>query len=128
MIHIDRRDLTIEVAQKLRTPLCGKTVAVLGAGHSAVGTRTELARLKGQVACKLFDFCVGITRRKLTVVALTTSLPREVTSARHLPRRKSGRGATMAMHSTVGFGLSALGSWGIGVALDAAGGPSNPWA
>ncbi len=35
------------------------------------------------------------------------------------------RGATMAMHSTVGFSLSALGAWGLGVALDAAGGPLN---
>ena len=40
------------------------------------------------------------------------------------------RGATMAMHSTVGFSLSALGAWGLGVALDAAGGPlsSSAWA
>ncbi len=36
----------------------------------------------------------------------------------------NSRGATMAIHSTVGFGLSALGSWGVGVALDLAGGPS----
>jgi hypothetical protein len=35
------------------------------------------------------------------------------------------RGATMALHSTVGFGLSALGAWGVGVALDAAGGPAS---
>jgi predicted MFS family arabinose efflux permease len=33
------------------------------------------------------------------------------------------RGATMALHSTVGFGLSAAGAWGIGATLDAAGGP-----
>jgi hypothetical protein len=32
------------------------------------------------------------------------------------------RGATMALHSTVGFGLSAAGAWGVGVALDAGGG------
>jgi predicted MFS family arabinose efflux permease len=38
------------------------------------------------------------------------------------------RGATMAMHSTVGFTLSALGAWAIGVALDLAGGPSHPSA
>lgn len=38
------------------------------------------------------------------------------------------RGATMAMHSTVGFSLSALGAWGIGIALDFAGGPSDPGA
>ena len=36
------------------------------------------------------------------------------------------RGATMALHSTVGFGLSAAGAWGIGVALDAGGGPTQP--
>jgi MFS family permease len=36
------------------------------------------------------------------------------------------RGATMALHSTVGFGLSALGGWAGGVALDAFGGPASP--
>lgn len=35
------------------------------------------------------------------------------------------RGATLALHSTVGFGLSALGAWGTGAALDAAGGPQS---
>jgi hypothetical protein len=35
------------------------------------------------------------------------------------------RGATMALHSTVGFGLSALGAWSMGLALDAAGGPAS---
>ena len=35
------------------------------------------------------------------------------------------RGATMAMHSTVGFGLSTLGAWSVGIALDAGGGPLN---
>jgi len=34
-------------------------------------------------------------------------------------------GATMAMHTTVGFGLSALGSWGAGIVLDIAGGPDT---
>ena len=38
------------------------------------------------------------------------------------------RGTTLALHSTVGFGLSALGGWGAGVALDAAGGPAQPSA
>ena len=38
------------------------------------------------------------------------------------------RGATLGLHSTVGFGLSALGAWGAGVALDAAGGPTKPSA
>jgi len=38
------------------------------------------------------------------------------------------RGATLALHSTVGFGLSALGGWGAGIALDAFGGPAQPHA
>jgi predicted MFS family arabinose efflux permease len=37
------------------------------------------------------------------------------------------RGATLALHST-GFGLSALGAWLVGVALDATGGPAKPLA
>ncbi len=35
------------------------------------------------------------------------------------------RGATLALHSTVGFALSALGGWGVGLALDAAGGATT---
>lgn len=35
------------------------------------------------------------------------------------------RGATLAMHSTVGFGLSAAGGWAVGAAIDAAGGPTT---
>jgi predicted MFS family arabinose efflux permease len=36
------------------------------------------------------------------------------------------RGATMALHSTVGFGLSSLGAWGVGWALDLGGGAMSP--
>jgi MFS family permease len=32
------------------------------------------------------------------------------------------RGAAMALHSTVGFGLSAAGGWAVGIALDVGGG------
>jgi MFS family permease len=35
------------------------------------------------------------------------------------------RGATMALHSTVGFGLSAVGAWAAGIALDVGGGPAS---
>jgi hypothetical protein len=36
----------------------------------------------------------------------------------------------MALHSCVGFGLSAVGAWAVGVALDSAGGPASTsgWA
>jgi MFS family permease len=45
-----------------------------------------------------------------------------LTSGMTLSANPEYRGATMAMHSTIGFGLSALGAWAIGVALDAGGG------
>ena len=35
------------------------------------------------------------------------------------------RGATLALHSMVGFGLSALGGWAVGLAIDAAGGSES---
>lgn len=38
------------------------------------------------------------------------------------------RGVTLALHSTVGFGLSALAGWLVGVALDTFGGASEPGA
>lgn len=36
------------------------------------------------------------------------------------------RGTTMALHSTVGFGLSAAGGWTVGIALDAGGDIDTP--
>jgi predicted MFS family arabinose efflux permease len=49
-----------------------------------------------------------------------------LTSGMTMAASPSYRGATMATHSTVGFSLSALGAWAVGVALDAAGGPLSP--
>jgi len=46
-----------------------------------------------------------------------------LTAGMTMAANPENRGATMAIHSTVGFGFSALGAWGIGAALDAFGGP-----
>jgi predicted MFS family arabinose efflux permease len=48
-----------------------------------------------------------------------------LTSGMAMSADASHRGATMAMHSTVGFGLSAAGAWGAGAMLDLAGGPAS---
>jgi predicted MFS family arabinose efflux permease len=45
-----------------------------------------------------------------------------LTSGMTLSAQPQYRGATMAMHSTIGFGLSAAGAWATGVAIDAGGG------
>ena len=48
-----------------------------------------------------------------------------LTSGMAMSAEQTHRGATMAMHSTVGFGLSAVGAWSAGVVLDVAGGPAS---
>jgi MFS family permease len=48
-----------------------------------------------------------------------------LTSGMAMSAEVSHRGATMAIHSTVGFGLSAVGAWVAGIVLDAAGGPAR---
>jgi hypothetical protein len=48
-----------------------------------------------------------------------------LTSGMSASANPSQRGATMALHSTIGFGLSAVGAWGTGVALDLGGGPNS---
>lgn len=48
-----------------------------------------------------------------------------LTSGMTMSAVAANRGATMALHTTVGFGLSALGAWGAGIMLDLAGGPDR---
>jgi len=48
-----------------------------------------------------------------------------LTSGMTMSATASYRGATMAMHTTVGFGLSAVGAWAAGFTLDLAGGPGS---
>ena len=48
-----------------------------------------------------------------------------LTSGMTMSARAPNKGATMALHTTVGFGLSALGAWGAGIMLDLAGGPDS---
>ena len=57
----------------------------------------------------------------LTVPADSGALTSGMTMSAAAP----DRGATMAMHTTVGFGLSAFGAWGAGITLDLAGGPTK---
>jgi predicted MFS family arabinose efflux permease len=62
----------------------------------------------------------------LLVYALTVPADSgALTSGMTMAADPENRGATMAIHSTVGFSLSALGAWALGVALDAAGGPAS---
>jgi predicted MFS family arabinose efflux permease len=62
------------------------------------------------------------------ILAYAITVPADsgaLTSGMAMAAEPRYRGATMAAHSTIGFSLSALGSWAIGFALDAAGGPQH---
>ena len=50
-----------------------------------------------------------------------------LTSGMTMAAVPSHRGSTMALHTTLGFGMSAAGAWGAGFALDFAGGPTSPY-
>jgi len=75
--------------------------------------------------------CAGASPTVLLALVLiyAVTVPADsgaLTSGMNLSAVPADRGATMALHSTVGFGLSALGGWAAGIALDAAGGPADP--
>jgi MFS family permease len=82
--------------------------------------------IAGAVAA-LIGFATNASPAVLLVLLLVYSLaiPADsgaLTSGMSASAHPDYRGATMALHSTVGFGLSAVGGWGVGLAIDAGGG------
>lgn len=64
----------------------------------------------------------------LLVLVYAITVPADsgaLTSGMSAAAAPGARGVTMALHSTVGFGLSALAGWMVGVALDAWGGANS---
>jgi MFS family permease len=111
--------------------------AVLAMPSSIIGNETAI-RFGRHRAIVLFMCIAGLVA---TLIGLAANAPAPLllallfiyaiaipadsgalTSGMTLSAQPEYRGATMAMHSTVGFGLSGAGAWGIGVALDAGGG------
>jgi len=78
----------------------------------AIGASTALSPLIVLLLVVAYGFTVPADSGALTSGMSQSAVPAQ-------------RGATMALHSTVGFGLSALGAWGMGVALDWGGGPDS---
>jgi MFS family permease len=83
-------------------------------------------RIAGAIAT-LLAFTVDTSPAILLVLLFLYSLaiPADsgaLTSGMSASAQPEYRGATMALHSTVGFGLSAAGGWAVGVALDIGGG------
>jgi hypothetical protein len=91
------------------------TVVMLASGLLGLAIATSSAASPGLLLALVLVYAVAIPADSGAL-----------TSGMNLAAVPANRGATMALHSTVGFGLSALGSWAAGIALDAAGGPSAP--
>ena len=111
----------------LPASILGNEAAIRFGRHRAI---TIVMIVSGAVALAI-GFLAGASPVWLLALVLiyAITIPADsgaLTSGMAASAVPANRGATMALHSTVGFGLSALGGWAGGVALDAFGGPSNP--
>jgi predicted MFS family arabinose efflux permease len=111
----------------LPASVLGNEAALRFGRHRAI---TVVMFVSGAVALAI-GFLAGASPAWLLVLVLiyAITIPADsgaLTSGMAASAVPANRGATMALHSTVGFGLSALGGWAGGVALDAFGGPANP--
>src|SRR5256714_3711328 len=111
----------------LPASILGNEVAIRFGRHRAI---TIVMIVSGTVALTIGVLAGGSPLLLLLLLLLyAITIPADsgaLTSGMAASAAPANRGATMALHSTVGFGLSALGGLAGGVALDAFGGASRP--
>jgi len=111
----------------LPASILGNEAALRFGRHRAI---TVVMFASGAVALAIGFFAGASPPLLLLLVLLyAVTIPADsgaLTSGMAASADPANRGATMALHSTVGFGLSALGGWAGGIALDAFGGPASP--
>jgi predicted MFS family arabinose efflux permease len=111
----------------LPASILGNEAAIRFGRHRAI---TAVMLVSGAVGLGIGFFAGGSPALLLALVLIhAVTVPADsgaLTSGMAASAVPANRGATMAMHSTVGFGLSALGGWVGGIALDAFGGPASP--
>jgi MFS family permease len=105
----------------------GNEVAIRFGRHRAIAAFMCIAG----IVATLLGFSAGAAPAVLLALLFlyAIAIPADsgaLTSGMTLSAQPEYRGATMALHSTVGFGLSAAGGWAVGVALDAGGGMNTP--
>lgn len=112
-------------------------VAVLAMPASILGNEAAI-RLGRQRVITWFMYIAGIIASTIAftlgaspeillalILLYSVAIPADsgaLTSGMSASAQPAYRGGTMALHSTVGFGLSAAGGWVVGVALDVGGG------
>ena len=109
--------------------ILGNELALKLGRHRAISSVMFASALVAFLIAALSDQSPWVLLPLLLVYAVTVPADSgALTSGMTMAADPENRGATMAMHSTVGFSLSALGAWAVGVALDAGGGPANATA
>ncbi|MBS0243122.1 MAG: MFS transporter [Proteobacteria bacterium] len=97
-----------------------------------LGRRRSISWVMGMSSAVALMIATLVSASPLILLALLAAyaftLPGDsgaLTSGMTLSARPDLRGATMALHSMMGFGLAAAGGTLVGIAIDAAGGPSS---
>ena len=109
--------------------ILGNEAAIRAGRHAAISVVQIVSAATGLVVGLSVGWSPWIVLALVLVYAVT--IPADsgaLTAGMAQSADPKAKGGTMALHSTVGFGLSALGAWGFGMALDAAGGPEEPQA
>jgi MFS family permease len=107
--------------------------SVLGnEGALRFGRHRSIGSVMSASALVAFAIALSVSASPVLLLALlliySFTLPGDsgaLTSGMALSAEPSIRGATMALHSMVGFGMAAVGGVGVGLAIDAAGGPAS---
>lgn len=110
----------------LPASVMGNEAAIRHGRHRAIRS----VMLASALVAVAIGFCVSAPPWMLLGLLLIygVTVPSDsgaLTSGMAMTAAPEQRGATMALHSAVGFGLSAAGAWGFGIVLDIAGGPAS---
>lgn len=104
----------------------GNEVALKIGRHRAIMSIMIVSAIVALIIGIMADKSAWVLLPLMAIFAITVPADSgALTSGMTMASNPKNRGATMALHSTAGFAFAALGSWGVGIALDAAGGPQN---
>jgi MFS family permease len=107
--------------------ILGNELSIRFGRHRAIGTIQVLSAAVGLAIGVLAGASPALLLVLVLVYAFTVPADSgSLTAGMSQAAAPGQRGVTMALHSTVGFGTSALAGWLVGLALDAAGGADSP--
>jgi predicted MFS family arabinose efflux permease len=107
--------------------ILGNELSIRFGRHRAIGTIQVLSAAVGLAIGALAGASPALLFALVLLYAFTVPADSgSLTAGMSQAAAPGQRGVTMALHSTVGFGTSALAGWLVGLALDSAGGADSP--